>query len=90
MPAMIQAMAEEQQEIVYNELLQICLWGNATDLSLLTNMTEEDMKHLQTIEKSRLAQRKKYIIVDDSDKLWERVKILRNSRVDFVLDNAGN
>lgn len=90
MPAMIQAMAEEQQEIVYNELLQICLWGNATDLSLLTNMTEEDMKHLQAIEKSRLAQRKKYIIVDDSDKLWERVKILRNSRVDFVLDNAGN
>ncbi|KAG2220181.1 hypothetical protein INT45_005354 [Circinella minor] len=89
MPTLIQPMTEEQQEIVYDELIQICLWGNATDLSLLTNMTEEDIKKLQAIEKDKLAEQKKRILVDDIEKLWEKIKSLKGGRVDFILDNSG-
>ncbi|KAI9493636.1 hypothetical protein BDB00DRAFT_787743 [Zychaea mexicana] len=89
MPTLIQPMTVEQLEIVYDELIQVCLWGNATDLSLLTNMTEEDIKRLQAIEKDKLAEQKKRILVDDIEKLWEKIKSLQGSRVDFILDNSG-
>ncbi len=43
---------EEQKlkarELLFHETHQVCLWGNATDLSLLINMTEEDIKNLQS------------------------------------------
>lgn len=89
MPEVIQPMSEEKLEIVYNELIQVCLWGNATDLSLLTNMSKEDIKRLQAIEKDHLAQRRQYILVDDTPKLWDKLKTMNNGRVDFVLDNSG-
>lgn len=89
MPDIIQPMAEEKLEIVYNELIQVCLWGNATDLSLLTNMSQEDIKRLQAIEKDHLAKRRQFILVDDTNKLWEKIKTLNEGRVDFVLDNSG-
>lgn len=89
MPEMIKPMPEDKHEIIYNELIQVCLWGNATDLSLLTNMTEEDIKRLQAIEKDKLAEQKQRIIVDKIDELWRKVESLKQSRVDFVLDNSG-
>ncbi|KAI8138616.1 hypothetical protein BJV82DRAFT_697224 [Fennellomyces sp. T-0311] len=89
MPTLIQPMTVEQHEIVYDELIQVCLWGNATDLSLLTNMTEEDIKRLQAIEKDKLAEQKKKILVDNIEPLWQKIKSLQGSRVDFVLDNTG-
>lgn len=89
MPEMIQPMSDERKELVYQELLQVCLWGNATDLSLLTNMTEEDIKRLQAVEKEKLAEQKKHILVDNIDEIWEKLKTLKDGRVDFVLDNSG-
>ncbi|KAI8381611.1 uncharacterized protein BYT42DRAFT_494296 [Radiomyces spectabilis] len=89
MSAMTYPMTEEQLEIIYDELVQVCLWGNATDLSLLTNMTEEDIKRLQAIEKEHMAAQKKLIVVDDIDVVWGKIKTLQNSRVDFILDNSG-
>lgn len=89
MPEMIQPVSEERKELVYQELLQVCLWGNATDLSLLTNMTEEDIKRLQAVEKEKLAEQKKHILVDNIDEIWEKLKTLKDGRVDFVLDNSG-
>ncbi|KAF7725609.1 hypothetical protein EC973_009487 [Apophysomyces ossiformis] len=89
MPFMTEPMSEEKLEIVYNELIQVCLWGNATDLSLLTNMSEKDIQRLQAVEKDRLAERKKYIVVDHMDALWGKIKTIRDGRVDFVLDNSG-
>ncbi|KAG0170022.1 hypothetical protein DFQ28_004965 [Apophysomyces sp. BC1034] len=89
MPLMIEPMGEEKLEIVYNELIQVCLWGNATDLSLLTNMTEEDIQRLQAIEEERLAEQKKFIVVDNIDALWTKLKSIKDGRVDFVLDNSG-
>lgn len=89
MPELIREMSQEKLEIVYNELIEVCLWGNATDLSLLTNMSQEDIQRLQAIEKDKLAERKKFIVCDDTDKLWFKLKDLDQGRIDFVLDNSG-
>ena len=29
----------EAEKLLFTEMFEICLWGNATDLSLLTNLT---------------------------------------------------
>lgn len=76
-------------EILFTEMTQMCLWGNATDLSLLTHMTEEDIRNLQTVEKDAQAARSKFILKDDLPQVWEHVKSLKDARVDFVLDNGG-
>jgi uncharacterized protein with ATP-grasp and redox domains len=89
MPSLIESMPIEKHEIVYHELIQVCLWGNATDLSLLTNMSQEDIQRLQAVEKDHLAKRREFILVDDTEKLWQKIKSLNGGRVDFVLDNSG-
>lgn len=88
-PSMIQPMSIENQELVFNEIIQVCLWGNATDLSLLTNMTEEDIKRLQATEKEKLAEQLKFVLVNHIDQVWNKLKDLQNGRIDFVLDNSG-
>ncbi|KAI3612739.1 duf89 domain-containing protein [Moniliophthora roreri] len=75
--------------VFFQEMIQMCLWGNATDLSLLTHMTLADIEKLQTVEKEAQSARKEFILKDDQDAVWEHVKQLKDSRVDFVLDNAG-
>ncbi|CAD0038658.1 unnamed protein product [Aureobasidium pullulans] len=70
----------------------ICLWGNATDLSLLTNLTYEDIQKLQGSKARKAAE--KNIIANDFDAAFEILKSAQQSgvkerRVDIVLDNAG-
>ncbi|ETW87126.1 hypothetical protein HETIRDRAFT_437750 [Heterobasidion irregulare TC 32-1] len=82
----------EAERLVFLELTQVCLWGNSTDLSLLINMTEEQIKSLQSTGGEHLASTEKNILGNDLNKLWDTVKELRGKtggRVDFVLDNAG-
>lgn len=70
----------------------VCLWGNSTDLSLLINMTEDQIKSLQSTGGDQLAATEKNILGNDLNSLWEHVKTLRErtgGRVDFILDNAG-
>lgn len=70
----------------------VCLWGNSTDLSLLINMTEEQIKSLQSTGGDHLAATEKNILGNHLNRLWDAVKELRGKtggRVDFVLDNAG-
>ncbi|KAG8936226.1 hypothetical protein FRC02_003926 [Tulasnella sp. 418] len=76
-------------EAMFLELTQVCLWGNSTDLSLLINMTEEDIKKLQSTGGDHLAATIQNILGNDLPELWNVVKDLNNARVDFVLDNAG-
>ncbi|MBW0482139.1 hypothetical protein O181_021854 [Austropuccinia psidii MF-1] len=80
---------QDQIKLLFTELTQVCLWGNATDLSLLINMTEEDIKNLQSTGGAHLADTEKNILGNDLVKLWEHVSQLKGGRVDFVLDNAG-
>ncbi|PIL31472.1 hypothetical protein GSI_06174 [Ganoderma sinense ZZ0214-1] len=82
----------EAERLMFLELTQICLWGNSTDLSLLINMTEEQIKSLQSTGGAHLAATEKNILGNHMKRLWETVVNLRantGGRVDFVLDNAG-
>jgi hypothetical protein len=82
----------EAERLMFLELTQVCLWGNSTDLSLLINMTEEDIKKLQSTGGDHLAATEKNILGNHISKLWDTVKDLREKtggRIDFVLDNAG-
>ncbi|KAK3821356.1 MAG: hypothetical protein J3Q66DRAFT_386215 [Benniella sp.] len=114
------------------ELSQVCLWGNATDLSLLDNPDLAKVEELQRRmlgsssspgsqshsqassknsssldldkqaqeeanvqqprqegETSELEKHAEKILQNDTELLWDKVKNMRNGRVDFILDNAG-
>ncbi|KAI7951089.1 hypothetical protein MJO29_009763 [Puccinia striiformis f. sp. tritici] len=83
---------ESEHKTQFNELLSACLWGNATDLSLLPNMTHQEIQDLQTSS----SRKPESVLRDDSDQVWKtRFDIdrsqsqTRSGRIDFVLDNAG-
>lgn len=59
----------------------MCLWGNSTDLSLLIDMTEEDIKRLQSTGGDALAATEKNILGNDSSKLWDLVSTMKGARI---------
>ena len=90
------------EETLFAEMCEICLWGNATDLSLLTNLTYEDIQKLQGAEARRKAEAN--ILVNDLPAAYKILTAARDAaktqptapgasaperRVDIVLDNAG-
>ncbi|KAH6622019.1 hypothetical protein C7974DRAFT_435095 [Boeremia exigua] len=80
------------EEILFREMCEICLWGNATDLSLLTNLSYEDIQKLQGSEARKNSE--KNILVNDLDKAFKVLTAAKKAgkkdrRVDIVLDNAG-
>ena len=82
----------EAEKLLFTEMFEICLWGNATDLSLLTNLTYEDIQKLQGAEARKRAE--KNILINNLPQAYEILKKARDEgkterRVDFVLDNAG-
>lgn len=86
------AEREQAEQVLFTEMCEICLWGNATDLSLLTNLSYEDIQKLQG-SASRKANEKK-ILVNDFNAAFATLKKAQKAgttdrRVDIVLDNAG-
>jgi damage-control phosphatase, subfamily III len=86
------AKTEEAEKVLFTEMVEICLWGNATDLSLLTSLTYEDIQKLQGSNARR--EQEKNILVNDLPAAYDVLKSARKSgmasrRVDIVLDNAG-
>ncbi|KAI9068826.1 DUF89 domain-containing protein [Trametes sanguinea] len=82
----------ENLKVIFKEMIQMCLWGNATDLSMLTHMSHDDIQRLQSVGKDAQAARAEFILHDDQEKVWHHLTSLagkKDSRVDFVLDNAG-
>ncbi|EAU83809.2 DUF89 domain-containing protein [Coprinopsis cinerea okayama7 len=82
----------ETERLMFLELTQVCLWGNSTDLSLLINMSEEQIKALQATAGAHLASTEGNILGNHMHRLWEIMVETREKtggRVDFVLDNAG-
>jgi hypothetical protein len=79
----------DKLEVLFKEMIQMCLWGNATDLSLLTHLTPEDISHLQAVGKEAQEARKEFILRDDQHAVWTHLKSLKGGKVDFILDNAG-
>jgi len=80
---------KEKLKLVFHELTQVCLWGNSTDLSLLIDMTEEDIRKLQSTGGDHLAATEKNILGNDLRALADYVTDIKGGRIDFVLDNAG-
>ncbi|KAK0200981.1 DUF89 domain-containing protein [Desarmillaria ectypa] len=76
-------------KVLFQEMMQMCLWGNSIDLSLLTNLSVSDMEHLQAVGKDAQAAREAFVLKDDQEPLWNHLKSLKDARIDFVLDNAG-
>ncbi|TFK19981.1 DUF89-domain-containing protein [Coprinopsis marcescibilis] len=93
-PNLSSAANLEAERLMFLELTQVCLWGNSTDLSLLINMTEEQIRSLQSTGGEHLAATEQNILGNEMERLWETVKQVRDKkpaggRIDFVLDNAG-
>ncbi|KAF1851116.1 DUF89-domain-containing protein [Cucurbitaria berberidis CBS 394.84] len=90
--AKTQEQLEEAEKVLFLEMCEICLWGNATDLSLLTNLSYEDIQKLQGSEARKASE--KNILVNDLSKAFSILKAAQKQgkkerRVDIVLDNAG-
>ncbi|KAK3308303.1 uncharacterized protein B0T15DRAFT_104793 [Chaetomium strumarium] len=85
----------EADRLLFTEMCEVCLWGNATDLSLLTSLTYEDIQRLQGSEARRKAENN--ILVNDLPQVYAHLLAAKNDpakggkerRVDIVLDNAG-
>ena len=86
-----QAADEETQEAIFEEMIQISLWGNATDLALLTSLSVEELNSRQG--KAVRDSNKENIVVNDTEQVWGLLSKLRSlgfSRdIHIVLDNAG-
>lgn len=83
---------EESDRVLFSEMCEICLWGNATDLSLLTSLTYEDIQKLQGSQARKEAEGN--ILVNDLTPAFNVLRKAREEkkserRVDIVLDNAG-
>ncbi|EME43345.1 hypothetical protein DOTSEDRAFT_89243 [Dothistroma septosporum NZE10] len=82
----------EAEKALFIEMCEICLWGNATDLSLLTNLSYDDIQKLQG-SNARKANEDK-ILVNNFPEAFATLKKAQQAgskerRVDIVLDNAG-
>ncbi|KAL2211805.1 DUF89 domain-containing protein [Sarocladium strictum] len=82
----------EAEKLLFIEMAEICLWGNATDLSLLPNLSYEDIQKLQGSEARKTAENN--ILVNDLPAAFDLLKKAQadgkvERRVDIVLDNAG-
>lgn len=84
---------DEAERTVFTEICEICLWGNATDLSHWTNLTYNELQRLQGLTAFKEVERK--IIVNDLPLAFQvlrkaqRTSAGEDRRVDIVLDNAG-
>lgn len=75
-------------EALFVEFIDISLWGNATDLSLLAGKVSlDDIKALQGAEVRRKNQDK--ILANDISEAWSHFRAQKLRRVDIVLDNSG-
>lgn len=82
----LQSADQETLQILFKEFIEISLWGNATDLSLLTNATLEDIRSIQGAQARKDSESK--ILVNDTLTAWDSLSP-KGNRIDFVLDNSG-
>lgn len=83
-----QSVDADALRLLFVEFVDISLWGNATDLSLLAgNVTLEDIKSVQGAEVRKKNEEK--IIANDIGAAWDSYMRGSRQRVDVVLDNSG-
>lgn len=77
---------------LFFEVCEICLWGNATDLSLLANLSNEDIQKLQGTDANKSSRSR--VLINDLNLAYSTLKEVKKAeksmrQVDIVLDNAG-
>ena len=72
--------------------VQLCLWGNKMDLSMMATMDDYD----SSVNADTAQQGRTNLLADHTPALWELLQLMRlpkiegqPRRVDFVVDNAG-
>jgi len=90
-PQTAAALAAAEEEL-FVEMCEVCLWGNATDLSLLTSISLADIQRLQGAAARKASER--FILVNELRGAFAALLGARRDgvpapRVDLVLDNAG-
>ncbi|KAI5959370.1 HRT2 [Candida pseudojiufengensis] len=80
---------QESLYLLFKEFIDISLWGNATDLSLLAgDISLDEIKSVQGEEVRKKNEEK--IIVNDIKQAWDSITLIDDSkRIDIVLDNSG-
>jgi len=58
------------------------------DLSLLTHLSQDDIRHLQSVGKDAQVARQQFILKDDQEAVWNHLQSLQGDRIDFILDNC--
>ncbi|CDO95414.1 unnamed protein product [Kluyveromyces dobzhanskii CBS 2104] len=79
---------EDAIPLLFQEFIEISLWGNATDLSLLATATVDDISAIQD-SANRLKQKSNILIDDTANAYKHLVSQNGDARVDFILDNSG-
>ena len=85
-------MARDELHNDFVKLLQFCLWGNKTDLSLIAKYDgSQDLSQLQASSHDHLTTLQSKILCDDTEKIWELINNEKGvkKRVCYVLDNSG-
>ncbi|POS85054.1 hypothetical protein EPUL_003149 [Erysiphe pulchra] len=80
------------EKTLFLEVCEICLWGNATDLSLLAGLSYEDIQKLQGTDANKSS--KSRVLINDLNLAFIALKEAKKAekpirQVDIVLDNAG-
>ncbi|KAH7189777.1 hypothetical protein BKA60DRAFT_626517 [Fusarium oxysporum] len=87
----LQSLDDDATRLVFSEMTELALWGNATDLSLLTNLSLEEIQKLQGSAAIKESQRN--IVDNDTSDVWHYLRktqsTQKNRHIDIVLDNAG-
>lgn len=84
------SLEKDTLKLLFSEFIDISLWGNATDLSLLAgNVTLEDIQSVQG--EANRKKNEENILVNDLSDAWEYLlkSESKEKRLDIVLDNSG-
>ena len=83
------AVHDPATNVIFDELVSSSLWGNATDLSLLTNLNYADLQKLQATSAEHRKEKQQFVLVNQLADAWDAMRSMDHGRVDIVLDNAG-
>ncbi|RYP49713.1 hypothetical protein DL769_011052 [Monosporascus sp. CRB-8-3] len=84
-------MSDGDLKALFEEMLQVSLWGNSVDLLLLVHLSAEELRSRQGMQARQSF--KENVVDDDTEDVWQILSTLKDSvhtrEIHIVLDNAG-
>jgi hypothetical protein len=88
---MLKSLNDDRATLVFLDMINLALWGNSADLSLITDLSLMEVQALQ--RKPAADKRQENVVDDDSLQAWEYLRNAKetkpNRHIDVILDNAG-